>query len=134
MKILLQQCSQAPPVPVPPPPPQVSCLHTNAHCHQKQPSVPAPGTGPCHAAHLGTAPSSQRQSTRVSEAIGQGKEERTGNEKACSFAILANQAQTQMQASREHLREVYISAGFHSCAAITSHAKLISPGYSSREG
>lgn len=77
---------------------------------------------------------SQGQSTRVSEAMGQGEEARTGNEKACSFTIVANQAQTQTQASRERLREVYISAGFRSCTAIASHAKLISPGSGSREG
>lgn len=81
-----------------------------------------------------TMVSSQRQNNaRTSETTGQGKEGRTGNTTGCRCAIPANQTQIQMQAAREHLK-VYISAGFHSWTVMTSHAKLISPGYSSGEG
>lgn len=126
------------------PSPGEPSLHTNASWNQKHHLAlnhTAAGehseglAAPAAECTRGMMVSSQRQNnTRMSEAMGQGKEERTGNKNDCSCTILANQAQIQMETSREHLREVYISAGFHSWTVLASHAKLISPGYSSREG
>lgn len=82
-----------------------------------------------------TMGSSQRQNTAgMSESMGQGKEGRAGNAAGCCCAIPANHTQIQMQTTRELFRGVYISAGFHSGPVMASHAKLISLGYSSKEG